>query len=51
MKKSELYHCMQEMLISEDCCLDDDVKLEALREMMRQEDLAKFSEEQEANNA
>lgn len=47
MKKSEMYHAMQRMLLTErEMTLE--AKLELLRELFIQEDLAKFSEEQEA---
>ena len=47
MKKSEIYHNLQ-LLVVKDYELDAEPTLEILRELFVQEDLAKFSEEQEA---
>lgn len=47
MKKSEIYHLLQ-ISAMRDGDLDYDETLEVLRELMRQEDIALFSEEQEA---
>lgn len=46
MKKSEMYRLLQRTLITDEVQFDYDEKLEVLRELMAQEDLAKFSEEQ-----
>lgn len=46
MKKSEIYHMLQ-ITAMKDGNLSYEETLEVLRELMRQEDLAKFSEEQE----
>jgi hypothetical protein len=46
MKKSEMYHAMQRMLLAERE-LTFEAKLEILRELFAQEDLAKYREEQE----
>lgn len=48
MKKSEIYHLLQRTLITGEVQFDFDEMLEALRELFTQENLAKFSEEQEA---
>lgn len=48
MKKSEMYLQLQRTLITEELQFDYDERLEVLRELMAQEDLAKFAEEQEA---
>lgn len=49
MKKSEMYKMLQIIVMNEsDGYMDDDCKLETLRELMAQEVLARFSEEQEA---
>lgn len=48
MKKSEMYHLLQKLVMVDNdyfTCYDE--KLEVLRELMRQEALEKFSEEQE----
>ena len=49
MKKSEIYKMLQYMVLNEETGYNDDDKLEILRELMEQEDRAKFFEEQEAN--
>ena len=48
MKKSEMYRMLQMTLITDEAQFDYGEKLEALRELMIQEDLAKYEEEQEA---
>lgn len=48
MKKSEMYRQLQRTLITEEIQFDYDERLEVLRELFTQEDLAKFAEEQEA---
>lgn len=48
MKKSEIYRLLQRTLITEEVQFDYDERLEVLRELFTQEDLAKFAEEQEA---
>jgi len=50
MKKSEIYHHLQ-LVAMKDTDLTYDETLEVLRELMAQEDLAKFAEEQEAEQA
>jgi len=47
-KKSEMYRMLQMTLITDEAQFDYGEKLEALRELMIQEDLAKYEEEQEA---
>lgn len=47
MKKSEIYHKAQILVLSS-ADLTYETELEMLRELIAQEDLAKFSEEQEA---
>lgn len=47
MKKSELYRGLQNTVLN-DTTIPNSTKIEALRELFTQEDLAKFSEEQEA---
>lgn len=47
MKKSEMYRLLQRTLITDEVQFDYDEKLEALRELMIQEDLAKYAEEKE----
>lgn len=47
MKKSEIYHTLQQIVVC-DPELYEETKLEILRELFAQEDLAKSSEEQEA---
>ena len=47
MKKSEIYRLLQRTLITEEVQFDYDERLEVLRELFAQEDLAKYSEEQE----
>lgn len=47
MKKSEIYKSLQRITLYYSP-MDYDDKLEILRELMTQEDLAKFAEEQEA---
>lgn len=47
MKKSEMYRQLQRTLITEEIQFDYDERLEVLRELFAQEDLAKFSEAQE----
>lgn len=54
MKKSEIYHKLQIMVLAEanvGTYEDAGESLEILRELFAQEDLAKFSEEQEAKQA
>ncbi len=49
MKKSEMYKTLQIIVMDEaDRYMGNDLKLETLRELMAQEDLARFSEEQAA---
>lgn len=44
-----MYKTLQIIVMNEsDGYMDDDCKLETMRELMTQEDLAKFSEEQKA---
>lgn len=50
MKKSEIYRLLQRTLITEEVCFDYDERLEALRELMDQEDIAKLMEEQAGEN-
>ena len=45
MKKSEIYRLLQRTLITEEVQFDYDERLEALRELFAQEDLAKLMEE------
>lgn len=47
MKKSAIYHILQQIVVM-DSNLNEETKLEMLRELFAQEDLAKFSEDQEA---
>ena len=47
MKKSEIYYLLQKTLITEEMQFDSDEKLEALRELFAQEDLAKYQEKPE----
>lgn len=50
MKKSEIYHAVQRMVLAErDMAYE--MKLEILRELFGQEDLAKMMEEMEKKNA
>ena len=51
MKKSKLYKMLQYMVLTEVTGYSDDDRLEILRELIAQEDLAKFVEEQEAGEA
>ena len=51
MTKSGLYYMMQIIVLEEGERLSNSDKLEMLRELFIQEDLAKFSEEQEAKQA
>ena len=46
MKKSEIYRLLQRTLITEEIQFDYDERLEALRELMDQEDIAKLMEKQ-----
>ena len=48
MKTSEIYRLCQRLVLHGGDLCPDQVKIEALRELFMQEDLAKFSEEQEA---
>ena len=49
MKKSEIYHVLQKLVLSDSARFNNyDEKLTVLRELFVQEDLAKFAEEQEA---
>lgn len=47
MKKSEIYHTLQ-LLVVKDYDLDAEPTIEILRELIAQEDLAKYTEEKEA---
>ena len=47
MKKSQIYYLLQRTLITDEVQFDYDEKLEALRELFVQEDLAKLTEKQE----
>ena len=47
MKKSEIYRLLQRTLITEEVCFDYDERLEVIRELMAQEDIAKYAEEHE----
>ena len=49
MKKSDIYHAMQRMVLSERE-MPYEMKLEILREMFAQEDLAKLMEEVDKKN-
>lgn len=51
MKKSEIYRICQLMVLHEGSGFVGDDKLAILRELMAQEDLARFSEEQAAKEA
>ena len=48
MTKSKIYEVLQIMVLHDETELFDTGKLQILRELMIQEDLAKFAEEQEA---
>lgn len=48
MKKSEMYKAVQEIVLLHSGTLTSDERLEILRELMTQEDIAEFYEEQEA---
>lgn len=48
MKKSEMYKTVQKIMLFHGGTLTADERLQILRELMMQEDLAKFAEEQEA---
>lgn len=48
MKKSAIYYNLQHVVLEEDKHLCNSDKLELLRELFIQEDLAKFAEEHEA---
>lgn len=49
MKKSEIYHVLQKLVLSESTRFTNyEETLTVLRELFVQEDLAKFAEEQEA---
>lgn len=48
MKKSDIYRACQQLVLHAGDLYPDHIKLEFLRELMTQEDLAKFAEEQEA---
>jgi hypothetical protein len=50
-KKSEIYERVQYIVIGDDSWLSDAEKIEVLRELFQQEDLARFSEEQAAKEA
>lgn len=50
MKKSEIYRLAQ-IAVQEHNCMNTRHKLEILRELMRQEDLALFCEQQEEEKA
>ena len=47
MKKSQFYRKLQLIVLDEDIYFDHMEKLEVLRELFVQEDLAKYAEEQE----
>ena len=47
MKKSEIYRLLQMTVIAEEVQFGFEERLEVLRELFIQEDLAKFAEEQE----
>ena len=47
MKKSVLYSMLQHVVLKEDGFLSDSSKLEILRELFAQEDLARYAEEHE----
>lgn len=47
MKTSEIYRLCQRLVLHGGDLCPDQVKLEALRELFMQEDLAKYTEEQE----
>lgn len=49
MKKSEMYKAVQEIVLLHSGTLTSDERLEILRELMTQEDLAKFVERQGVN--
>ena len=53
MKKSEIYHKLQVMVLKNHILCFDNAEdaLAAVRELALQEDMAKFSEEQEAKQA
>ena len=51
MNKSVMYNVLQIMVLHDETELNDDGKLQVLRELMAQEDLARFSEEQAAKEA
>lgn len=53
MKKSLMYSVVQHLVLNDQMQLSNEMKLEILRELMAQEDLARFSEEQteKANEA
>ena len=48
MKKSEIYRLLQRTLITEEIQFDYDERLEVLKELIKQEELEKYSEEHEA---
>lgn len=48
MKKSEMYKEAQRIVLLNSGLLTSDERLEILRELMTQEDIAEFAEEQEA---
>ncbi len=48
MDKSVIYKVLQIMVLHDETELTDDGKLQVLRELFAQEDLARFSEEQAA---
>lgn len=50
MKKSELYRKLQHTVLNT-MSMPNEEKIQALRELMAQEDVAKVSEEQEAKQA
>lgn len=52
MKKSEIYHILQKLVLSDSSRFNSyDEKLTVLRELFGQEDLAKMMEEMEKKNA
>ena len=51
MKKSQLYFNLQHVVLNAGNELMNSTKLEMLRELFTQEDLAKFAEEQEEKQA
>jgi hypothetical protein len=51
MKKSEIYHQAQVSVLTDIGSLSCEARLEILRELMEQEDLALFNESREKENA